>query len=143
MTLEELIAHQAEIDAGHVHLVDVGPLSFRLAHTDAERACGENTEACPAHRWLSEFNRPPVEPGVYVAVDYEPDAYSESYPLPPYELIPLAAFSTTNPPGEVCPDCDGDGEVAITAPCDEPGEGPCPTCGGSGRVAASSREQRP
>lgn len=96
MTLDELIAHQAQIDAGHVHLAVVEPLSFRLAHTDEERACGANTEACPAHRWLSEFSGPPVEAGVYAVVDYEPDAYSESHPLPPYELIPLAAFSTSH-----------------------------------------------
>lgn len=88
LDLDELLALQRDHDLGHVHLVDVGPKDFRLAHTDRERARGENTEACPMHVWLHSLDGPPEEPGIYVMLPHEPDAYSEPYGADPYDLEP-------------------------------------------------------
>ncbi|HWT24518.1 MAG TPA: hypothetical protein VN213_13515 [Solirubrobacteraceae bacterium] len=88
-SLESLLALQRERRACHVHLVDVGREDFRLAHTDDEREAGTNTEACPVHQWLCGMSGPPAVDGVYVVIPHVPDAYSESYPVPSYELLPL------------------------------------------------------
>lgn len=90
LTIEELKAVQREADLCDVHVVDVGPDGFTLAHTDEERASGEPLEACELHRWLSEeCDGPPEDPGIYVAFPHEPDAYSEPYGAAPWDLEPL------------------------------------------------------
>lgn len=87
MELAEVIADQAHRDMGFAHLVYVHPRKFCLAHTDEERARGENTETCDVHAWLAGHAAAPAEPGLYVVVPYQPDLYSESYPVPSYELL--------------------------------------------------------
>lgn len=89
VTLDELIVLQRARGLEHVHLAAIGGTGFHLAHTDDERARGENTEACRVHRWLAERDEAPAEPGVYAVLAHEPDAYSESYRSDPWDLYPL------------------------------------------------------
>ena len=81
---------QRAADLCDMHLVDVGPNGFTLAHTDAERASGGSLEDCELHRWLSdECDGPPVDPGVYVAFPHVVDAYSEVHGSDPWDLEPF------------------------------------------------------
>lgn len=66
MTLEELIALQKAWGLTHVHIVELGPTDWRLAHTDMERAAGTNNKPCPFHQWLSDRPGPPAPAGLYV-----------------------------------------------------------------------------
>jgi hypothetical protein len=90
--LEQTIALQASLGLGSVHVVDVGPTAFRLAHTDDERARGENTETCPVHQWLQGLDGPPADVGTYVIGPHQPDLYSEPYRSDPYDLWPVEGF---------------------------------------------------
>lgn len=94
MTLQELIDLQTTQRLGHVHLVylhNEGHFGgFHLAHTDAERECGENTEDCLVHRWLAdefgEVEDVGVGLGTFVVVEHQPDTYSEDLHAEPYDL---------------------------------------------------------
>ena len=66
MTLEELIELQRAWGLGSVHLVELDMTSFRLAHTDEERAAGTNHKPCPVHQWLENSAGPPAPLGIYV-----------------------------------------------------------------------------
>lgn len=86
MTLEELIDLQYAWGLTNVHIVDIGPKDFRLAHTDVERAAGSNGRPCPIHEWLADRAGPPAPAGIYVVTEHEVDAYSEHYGAEPWEL---------------------------------------------------------
>lgn len=49
-----------------VHLVFIWEDEFFVAHTDEERATGEDLKECPTHQWLLSQAKAPVEVGVYV-----------------------------------------------------------------------------
>ena len=92
MTLEELIQLQAEKRLNDVHLVELDADQFRCAHTDAERAADEPLTACALHQWLFSLGGPPIGPGVYAAIPYEPDQDSASYGRNPWEFYPIGAW---------------------------------------------------
>lgn len=97
MNLQDVIDYQAQHDLGDVHVVFIhqeGPYGgFHLAHTNQERARGENTTACRLHRWLESFGSVDslcenleIGPGLFAVHAHQPDAVSESYRSDPWEL---------------------------------------------------------
>jgi hypothetical protein len=88
LSIDELKAWQCGAGLCDVHVVHLGLNGFTLAHTDTERASSEPLESCELHEWLTSLGDPPVEPGIYVAIRHEPDAYSEPYGADPWDFEP-------------------------------------------------------
>lgn len=72
--ISELVEVQARWRLQGVHLVWLGPNSFTIAHTDAERRAvergGPSLEECELHQWLTrtyEEGRVPAHFGIFVA----------------------------------------------------------------------------
>lgn len=77
------------------HVVWLGPYSFVIAHTDAERSSHGDLEACGLHIWLLDGPPDGVEiPGYYVVVPHELDAHSEPYRADPWDFHPLRPEGT-------------------------------------------------
>ena len=98
MTLEELLELQQHWGLGDVHIVDLQETSFNLAHTNAERAHGENNRQCRIHAWLASHGGPPKPVGLYTITTHEPDGYSESYRSEPWQLHPIQKVTDYEPP---------------------------------------------
>lgn len=70
MTIDELVAKQAELSEGDVHLVYLDADKWYVAHTDEERAEGlEAMTDCDLNDWLESFDEPPKPLGLYVALN--------------------------------------------------------------------------
>lgn len=89
MLIQELRDIQQRLDLCDEHLVEVREQDFTIAHTDEERASDQSLEECELHTWLTELDRAPCSPGLYIAFRHEPDAYSEPYGADPWDLEPL------------------------------------------------------
>lgn len=81
VTIEEVMAKQAELDSLHIHIVYIGPEKFTIAHTAWERDEGmDSMDDCGLIDWLYSFPGPPVPEGFYAAVENEQEGW---------ELIPV------------------------------------------------------
>lgn len=100
VSIETLKMAQRELDLCDAHVVHLGREGFTIAHTDEERASETPLEDCDLHRWLTDADGPPTSIGVYVAVPHEVDAYSESYPVPRWDFLPLAKYDRPAAMGE-------------------------------------------
>jgi hypothetical protein len=82
---------QRRRDLGGVHVCYFDRSGFVCAHTDEERAAGLRPgDDCDVTRWLVSLDGMPTDgPGYRIVVPHEADQYSESYPVPPFDVEPL------------------------------------------------------
>lgn len=79
-SIEEAKDLQDRLKLRETHVIWLDEEGFTIAHTDIERATIP-LEFCELHCWLVENGLPDEidEPGWYIAMPHESDAYSESF----------------------------------------------------------------
>lgn len=97
VSIDTLKMAQSDLGLCDYHLVHLGEQGFTIAHTDEERSeargGGTPLDECDLHGWLNGLDGPPEDPGVYVALPHEVDAYSESYPVPRWDFYDAGDFA--------------------------------------------------
>lgn len=88
-SIDALKALQADCHLGDEHVVYLGPERFVIAHTDEERAGGDDLTRCEVHEWLASRDKIPAEPGYYVARRQTVELAGRRRPRVWFEFEPL------------------------------------------------------